>query len=46
MKKDDRPSCVFKNDKVIFRSYINEFTNDLYETFDLTAKNRIRFKNR
>ena len=38
MKKDDRPSCVFKNDKVIFRSYINEFTNDLYEAFDLSAK--------
>ena len=38
MKRDDRPSCVFKNDKVNFRSYINEFTNDLYKAFDLSAK--------
>ena len=38
MKRDDRPSCMFKNDKVIFRSYINEFTNDLYKAFDHSAK--------
>ena len=38
MKRDNRPSHVFENDKVTFKSFINEFTNDDYKSFDLTAK--------
>jgi len=38
MIKENFASCVFKNDRVIFKSYVNEFTNDLYEEFELNAK--------
>ena len=38
MKRDNRPSHVFENDKVTFKSFIKEFTNDDYKSFDLTAK--------
>jgi len=30
---------LFKNERVIFKSYTNEFTEDLYIEFDLKAKN-------
>ena len=38
MIKENIATCVFKNDKVVFKSYINEFTDDLYKEFDLNAK--------
>ena len=31
-------TCVFKNEKVTFTSYINDFTQEIYEEFDLNAK--------
>ncbi len=38
MIKENPTTCVFKNERVIFKSYINEFTHDLYKEFDLNAK--------
>ena len=41
------PNYIFKNDRVTFKSYLNEFSFELFEEFDLRAKkNWIRFKNR
>ena len=37
MKKP--PTCVFENEKVSFKSYIYEFTPELYKEFDLKADN-------
>ena len=41
MKRDDRPSCMFKNEQVIFRSYINEFTIDLYKAKKIGLDSKI-----
>ena len=38
MINENLATCIFKNDRVIFKSFINEFTHDLYEEFDLNAK--------
>ena len=38
MTKENLATCVFENDRVIFKSYINEFTHDLYKEFDQNAK--------
>ncbi len=38
MNKKESPTCVFENERVTFKSYINEFTYDLYKEFDLKAK--------
>ena len=38
MSKENIANYVFKNDRVIFKSFINEFTHDLYTEFDLSAK--------
>jgi len=35
--KEVSPSCVFKNERVHFESYINEFTPELFKEFDLKA---------
>ena len=39
MIKESIPNCIFENEKVIFKSYINEFTSKLYEEFDALAIN-------
>jgi len=39
VSKENRPNCIFKNEKVCFESYICEFTPELYEEFDLKADN-------
>ncbi len=33
------PSCFFENEKISFESYIDEFTSELYDEFDLKADN-------
>jgi len=38
MIKENQATCIFKNEKVIYTSYVNEFTPDLYEEFDQNAK--------
>ena len=38
MIKENLASCIFKNERVIYTSYVNEFTPDLYEEFDQNAK--------
>jgi len=38
MSKENTTTCVFENERVIFKSFINEFTYDLYNEFNLTAK--------
>ncbi len=38
MIKENLATCFFKNERVIFKSFINEFTNDQYEKFELIAK--------
>ena len=38
MSEEKSPTCIFKNERVIYTSYLNEFTPDLYEEFDLNAK--------
>ena len=38
MIKENLATCIFKNDRVIFKSFLNEFTHDLFEEFDLNAK--------
>ena len=38
MSKKISPSCFFENDRVTFKSYINEFTSELYEEFDSKAE--------
>ena len=39
MSKKNSPTCVFKNERVTFKSYINEFTPELYKEFALKAEN-------
>ena len=39
MSQDKSLIKFFKNERVIFKSYTNEFTADLYKEFDLKAKN-------
>ena len=39
MSKNNSPTCSFENERVTFESYINEFTPELFETFDLKANN-------
>jgi glucose-6-phosphate isomerase len=31
-------NCIFENDRVTFKSFINEFTSELYKEFDLKAE--------
>ena len=38
MIKENLATCIFKNERVIYTSYVNEFTPDLYEEFDQNAK--------
>ena len=38
MIKENQAICVFKNEKVVYASYVKEFTSDLYEEFDFYAK--------
>ena len=38
-----RPTCSFQNERVSFESYIDEFTRELYEEFDLKTVIRIVF---
>ena len=38
MSKENLATCVFKNERVIFKSFLNEFTEDLFEEFDQNAK--------
>jgi len=37
--KESTPTCIFENEEVIFESYIDEFTFELYEEFDALAIN-------
>ena len=37
MIKENSTSCLFENENVSFKSYINEFTDELYEEFDAKA---------
>ena len=39
MIKESTPTCIFENEEVIFESYIDEFTFELYEEFDALAIN-------
>ena len=39
MTKKTSPICKFENKKIIFESYINEFTPELYKEFDRKADN-------
>ena len=39
MSKKILPTCVFKNDRVTFKSYINDFTPEIYKEFDSKAEN-------
>ena len=38
-EQENSPTCVFKNERVTFKSYINEFTPELYKEFALKAEN-------
>ncbi len=38
MIEDNLTTCVFKNENVIFKSYVNEFTCELFKEFDQNAK--------
>ena len=38
MIKENLATCIFKNERVIYTSYVNEFTTDLYEEFDQNSK--------
>ena len=38
MSKEISPSCVFENERVTFKSYIKEFTSELYREFDSKAE--------
>ncbi len=38
MSEEKSPTCIFKNERVIYTSYLNEFTPDLYEEFDQNSK--------
>ena len=38
MSKSNLLTCVYKNEKVTFKSYSSEFTDELYEEFELKAK--------
>ena len=37
MTNENSTSCLFENENVSFKSYINEFTAELYEEFDAKA---------
>ncbi len=39
MSKENTPTHIFENEHVSFKSYIYEFTSELYEEFDLKADN-------
>ena len=39
MNKVKPPTCSFKNERVTFKSYSDEFTRELYREFDLKAEN-------
>ena len=39
MSVEKSPTCVFENEKVSFKSFIYEFTPELYEEFDSKADN-------
>jgi len=34
----EHPTCIFENERVSFKSYINEFTSELYEEFEHKAE--------
>ena len=38
MIRKNPATCIFENERVIFKSYVSEFTNDLFKEFDLNAK--------
>ena len=38
MTKKISPSCVFENERVTFKSYIHEFTQELFEEFESKAE--------
>ena len=38
MSKKVSPTCVFENERVTFKSYINEFTPELFKEFDSKAE--------
>ena len=38
MSKKVLPTCVFENERVTFKSYINEFTSELFKEFDSKAE--------
>tara|TARA_Y100001970_G_scaffold115567_1_gene144017 strand:- start:106 stop:1416 length:1311 start_codon:yes stop_codon:yes gene_type:complete len=38
MSKKESPTCIYENERVVFKSYISEFTPDLYKEFDLKAE--------
>ena len=38
MREEKTQTQIFENDKVTFKSYINEFTSDLYKEFDQKAE--------
>ena len=39
MSEEHSPNCIFKNERVTFKSYSDEFTPELYKEFDLKAEN-------
>ena len=38
MNKKNPANYIFQNDRVTFKSYLNEFSLELFEEFDLRAK--------
>ncbi len=38
MSKETSPTCIFENESVTFKSYINEFTSELFKEFDHKAE--------
>ena len=38
MIEKEHPTCIFENERVSFKSYINEFTSELYEEFEHKAE--------
>lgn len=39
MREENSPSCVFENDRFSFKSYIDLFTEELFEEFEFKAGN-------
>ena len=39
MSMEKSPTCFYENEKISFRSYIQEFTPELFKEFDLKADN-------